>query len=616
MACKLLKKCAVCVTVTWLTVWFGADVQATVTYQTVALTSDAAPGTGSGVVYSLFSNPVIDDTGQTAFWGLITGTGVGGTNDTGIWSEASGALSLVARTGSAAPGTAAGVVYIFMSTPVLNGAGQTAFHSSLTGTGVDSTNDRGIWSERSGALALVAREGDAVPGTAAGVVYTSFITGSPVFNDAGQTAFTGYFNGPGVNITNNQGIWSEGSGVLSLVARKGSAAPGTSAGVVYSFFFINPVLNGSGQTAFWGKLTGTGVNVTNNTGIWSQGSGVLGLIARSGSTAPGTAAGVVFASFDGPKLNGAGQTAFWGSLTGTDVDNTNDTGIWSEGSGVLALVARKGSAAPDTAQGVVFTSFGNDPILNDAGQIAFRGALTGTGVDGTNDTGIWSEGSGALALVARSGDAAPGTPAGVMYGRMNTPVLNGSGQTAFKSNLTGTGVTTVNNWGIWATDSAGVLTLVARAGDLFDVNDDPLIDDLRTISLLALTVNSGGGDGYSTSFNDDGQLAFKLNFTDGSQGIFVATIGGTLPGDLDADGFVGIDDLNRVLGNWNQNVPPADPLADPTGDGFVGIADLNIVLGNWNAGTPPASGTSIPEPTSLALSFGAFSALARRQRQA
>ena len=77
--------------------------------------------------------------------------------------------------------------------------------------------------------------------------------------------------------------------------------------------------------------------------------------------------------------------------------------------------------------------------------------------------------------------------------------------------------------------------------------------------------------------------------------------GSGLPGDLDGDGFVGIDDLNLVLANWNQNVPPANPLADPSGDGFVGIDDLNEVLGNWNAGTPPTAGAAVPEPSTLAL---------------
>ncbi|GAB4108399.1 MAG: hypothetical protein Kow00105_15320 [Phycisphaeraceae bacterium] len=87
-----------------------------------------------------------------------------------------------------------------------------------------------------------------------------------------------------------------------------------------------------------------------------------------------------------------------------------------------------------------------------------------------------------------------------------------------------------------------------------------------------------------------------------------------LDGDLDGDGFVGISDLNIILGNWNQNVTAGDLLAgDPSGDGFVGIDDLNQVLGNWNAGTPPASGAAVPEPATLALlGLGGLMALRRR----
>jgi Aspartyl protease len=72
-------------------------------------------------------------------------------------------------------------------------------------------------------------------------------------------------------------------------------------------------------------------------------------------------------------------------------------------------------------------------------------------------------------------------------------------------------------------------------------------------------------------------------------------------GDLDGDGFVGITDLNIVLSNWNQAVPPGNPLADPSDDGFVGIEDMNVVLGNWNAGTPPSGTANIPEPGSFAM---------------
>jgi len=100
--------------------------------------------------------------------------------------------------------------------------------------------------------------------------------------------------------------------------------------------------------------------------------------------------------------------------------------------------------------------------------------------------------------------------------------------------------------------------------------------------------------------NEEGVLEGGTIF--GADDFIFGVLPATLPGDLDGDGFVGIGDLNLVLGAWNQSVPPADPTTDPSGDGFVGIDDLNVVLGNWNTGTPPPPGAyPIPEPTGLSL---------------
>ena len=88
---------------------------------------------------------------------------------------------------------------------------------------------------------------------------------------------------------------------------------------------------------------------------------------------------------------------------------------------------------------------------------------------------------------------------------------------------------------------------------------------------------------------------FAVNFGSG-------TFSTPLMGDPNGDGFIGIDDLNLVLANWNQTVTPYDwQHGELTGDNFVGIDDLNAVLGNWNAGTPPAPSINaiVPEPATL-----------------
>ncbi len=112
---------------------------------------------------------------------------------------------------------------------------------------------------------------------------------------------------------------------------------------------------------------------------------------------------------------------------------------------------------------------------------------------------------------------------------------------------------------------------------------------------------SGGFNFAPASINlpDITGLGLGWRINPGGATVFLEVID-LLAGDLDGDGFVGINDLNIVLSNWNQFVPPADPLADPSGDGFVGITDLNEVLGNWNAGTPPTAG-AVPEPGLLSL---------------
>lgn len=243
----------------------GLSAPKEVAYRTVALSSQQAPGVAAGGVFSFFFPPYINKAGQTVFIARLQGTGV--VDNGGVWSEGRGSLALVASHGRQAPGIPAGGVFLAIDNPVINDAGQTAILAYLTGGGITFTsgNNTGIWSEGRGSLSLVARTGNAAPGLPTNSVFNSI--NKPVFNAAGKTAFFGGVTGPTITGSNDAGIWSEGSGSLSLVARENTAAPGITGGVYSRDGFSNPVLNNAGHTAFSTYVSGSNVS---NQGIWRK----------------------------------------------------------------------------------------------------------------------------------------------------------------------------------------------------------------------------------------------------------------------------------------------------------------------------------------------------------
>jgi hypothetical protein len=180
------------------------------------------------------------------------------------------------------------------------------------------------------------------------------------------------------------------------------------------------------------------------------------------------------------------------------------------------MKARKGSPAPGAPAGASYAVFDeNQILLNDAGHIAFVAYLDGPGI-GENAEALWAENSNGIALVARRGDHAPGTPDGVRFGEPGfwsfaLSGFNEAGQVAFVGTLDGPDVDFTNNAGIWATDRTGALRLIARSGDVIEVSPG----DFRTISFPFLR---------SGSLNNLGQVIFQASFTDDSSGLFVSNL--------------------------------------------------------------------------------------------
>ena len=142
------------------------------------------------------------------------------------------------------------------------------------------------------------------------------------------------------------------------------------------------------------------------------------------------------------------------------------------------------------------------------------------------------------------------------------------------------------------------------------VGESLVLED-RDVSLTGIL-----GDGTPFIFSLSHYNFYQLEYFDPDMTLTLTLA--AIEGDLNGDGFVGIDDLNTILTAWNASVTPGDLLAgDTDGDGFVGIADLNTVLANWNVGAPPASEalSQVPEPSAVAvlMACGVLNTLRRKQ---
>jgi hypothetical protein len=372
---------------------------------------------------------------------------------------------------------------------------------------VDEANNHGIWLHNSESLVLVARSGTHAPGVPSGVEFGPFERYGHVFslNNIGQMALGGDLVGEGVNSTNDRGIWFYDSGLLTKVARGGDEVPGMP-GVRFGYV-TTPLLNDAGQLAFRSTLAEDRV-VPYNEAIWVGSPGSLDLVARAGSHAPDTPSDVKFSGFGNPALNDAGQTAFFAGLVSSGDDPAYQSGIWSEGSGRLALVALEGAQAPGAPNGVTFRNFPY-VVLNNRGNTAFRATDFRGEPDASGAEGIWSDVTGELAAVAVAETQAVGTPPGVMFRDFGGPVMNDAGQVVFAASIFGNGVDFTNDVGVWATDRTGQLQLIMRAGDVVEVAPG----DFRTVRILS-----------PSAFNNVGQLAFLARFADNSEGIFISNL--------------------------------------------------------------------------------------------
>jgi hypothetical protein len=508
-------------------------------FDTIALSGAAGtalgfgPGLGPGVDFSDFGSPSINNAGQVAFNAAFLDAQ--GKFNTGVFrAAAADPTELIARSGNSSPGPNLGadVNFSIFGSPVINVAGDVGFSATLSGANVDSSSDQGVFrTDGSAALIPVARSGSSGPGPnlEAGVHFSGF-NGNTVFG-AGGVAHMANVAGSGVTSSNNKVLFRSGPAGAQVFGRSGAAGPGPNLGP--GVYFDAPTesrltVNDAGDVAFTCALTGPSVTPTTNVAVFRTVGGAVQPIARESSPAASVGPGFTYSGFAQASINNAGAVAFHASFNGPGVDITNNRGLFRAApDGTVSLLVRNGAAgtSPNLGPGVVFQNLVL-PTINSSGDIVFSASLAGTGVNATNSNALFATtGGGAPHAVARTGAAGPGPGLGpgVVFSSFFDPVINDAGDISFIAVLTGTGVNSTNDRGIFTNAGGGTLRAVVREGDLFDVNPGPAVD-LRTISGASIASPAGGQDGQRTGFNDDGLLALSLFFTDGSSGIFTAQV--------------------------------------------------------------------------------------------
>jgi len=309
----------------------------------VASYGDAAPGGGTFISAGRPDPLSVNASGQVVFLGQVAPPG---NNGVFLYSSSGGVISKVAANGDPAPG---GGTLRNLRFPALNDGGQVVFASNFPG-------GRGVFLSTSGTITRLVRNGDPAPG--GGTFSTAFTSLS--LNANGIAAFVA----TAVSGTNTtaQGIFLAGGGSVQKIVRAGDPAP---QGGAFSSFDA-PSLNAGGQLAFVGMVD------TGTTGLYFFSQGQITRLAAVGDPAPG---GGAFTSLASPSLNSAGDVSFTGGLSLIHPSCCFEpSGVFLYSGGNFSRIVLPGDSSPELS---TFSS-GLTPSLNGSGEVAFTGRLSGS----------------------------------------------------------------------------------------------------------------------------------------------------------------------------------------------------------------------------------------------
>ncbi|MBL9142692.1 MAG: tail fiber protein [Verrucomicrobiaceae bacterium] len=401
---------------------------------------DVAPGTGGALFNAIPTIPVpgLNPDGEvTLLTALRVGTGspaVTTSDDQGMWSEVGGnGLQLLMRENDAVPGIAGAFVANFgygcyATATTGAGAGEAAFTVKLKGSTTDSVLLRmSITGPGTADVSVVAREKTAAPGTAEqfGALHSTF-TSAVRMDPQGNIVF-----GAVTRPSNKTGIWSQAlGGALAKVFVAGDVAPDTG-GATFAALDM-PSMAADGAFTFRGVLNRDGDNTANdkNDGIWfrSDTGFIFPILRRGDATVTGLPVGGKVGNVWNGWVNLGGEGAWrgWVDTAGDGISPfpADTYGIYTNMGSDMELLISVGDTAPGVA-GATFSFMDHPVVGGDSsldGYLAFLGNITGGGINGSNNKGVWASHNGnAPILVLRTGDEMPTSQGSKVVSNIDLP---------------------------------------------------------------------------------------------------------------------------------------------------------------------------------------------------
>lgn len=366
----------------------------------------------------------------------------------------------VADTNTPVPGSTGNFTSFYANPSISNG--EVAFIG-------DSDRGGGIYFYTGGSLTVVADQNTPVPGSTGN--FSSNFGNVSLSN--GKMVFS-------MGSGNQTGIYLYRGGVLQVLADKNTPIPGGTG----NFKGVDSCQISKGNVSF----TGWGSGSDNYNGLYSSNmAGKLGVVVNKNTPIPGgigNFAGVTDTAIS-PSISGK-NIAFEG------VDGLNQRGIYAYLKGSLQLVADQNTPVPGGTGNFIY--FDGPTISGDA--IAFGG------VGSSNLEGIYVYLNGSLQVVADQNTPVPGGTGN--FPAAGRPSISGSTIAFFGWVPPEDQISNPEILGlyIYSFDSDAIATVIKRG----DILDDKVFD-------------------YAVMYDLDGNnLAFTANFTDGSQGLYIANL--------------------------------------------------------------------------------------------